>query len=129
MAQAAYADSRAREVWMESHFALGLLLRWVWAVLGWLFSMRCGIFLEPGMANMWRRGGERRRDSPDGLSLAFVVPCAGRGFRGRVLSLVSAYGPVSGAGFDEERRIMLDSLTTILGLLPERSVWIVGGDC
>ena len=52
---------------------------------------------------MWRRGGEQRHDSPDGRSLAVVVPCAGPGFRGKVLSLVSVYGPVSGAGFDDER--------------------------
>ena len=38
--------------------------------------------------------------SPDGRSLAVVVPRAGRGFKGRVLSLVSVYGPVSGSGFD-----------------------------
>ena len=73
-------------------------------------------------------GGERRHDSPDGRSLAVVVPCAGRGFKGRVLSLASVYGPVSGAGFDDERRVMFDSLSAILGLLPERSVWIIGGD-
>ena len=77
---------------------------------------------------MWRRGGERRHDSPDGRSLAVVVPCACRGFKGRVLSLVSVYGPVSGAGFDDERRVMFDSMSAILGLLPERSVWIIGGD-
>ena len=80
------------------------------------------------MANMWRRGGERRHDSPDGRSLAVVVPCAGRGSRGKVLSLVSVYGPVSGAGFDDERRVMFDSLSAILSLLPEHSVWIIGGD-
>ena len=47
---------------------------------------------------------------------------------GRVLSLVSVYGPVSGARFDDERRIMFDSLSVILGSLPLRSVWVVGGD-
>ena len=96
----------------------------------WLvvFNGRCGVLLDPGMANMWRRGVERRHDSPDGRSLAVVVPCAGRGFRGKVLSLVSVYGPVSGAGFDDERRVMFDSLSVIWGLLPERSVWIIGGD-
>ena len=57
-----------------------------------------------------------------------IVPCAGRGFRGRVLSLVSVYGPVSGAGLDSERRIMFDSLSVILGSLPLRSVWVVGVD-
>ena len=55
---------------------------------------------------MWRRGGEKRHDAPDGRSLAVVIPCAGRGFRGQALSLVSVYGPVSGAGFDQERRVM-----------------------
>ena len=77
---------------------------------------------------MWRRGGERRHDSPDGRLLAVIVPCAGRGFRGRVLSLVSVYGPVSGAAFDQERRRMFDCLSTLLGFLPFRSVWVVGGD-
>ena len=78
---------------------------------------------------MWRRGGAKRFDSPDGRSLAVIVPCASRGLRGRVLSLVSVYGPASGAGFDDdERRIMFDSLSVILGSLPLRSVWVVGGD-
>ena len=96
----------------------------------WLvvYNGRCGVLLDPGMANMWRRGGERRHDSPDGRSLAVIVPCAGRGFRGRVLSLVSVYGPVSGAAFDQERRRMFDCLSTLLGLLPFRSVWVMGGD-
>ena len=90
-----------------------------------VYNGRCGVLLDPGMANMWRRGGERRHDSPDGRSMAVVVPCAGRGFRGRVLSLVSVYGPVSGAAFDQERRRMFDCLSTLLGLLPFRSVWVV----
>ena len=102
MAQATHADSHVRGAWMESNFAVELFLRWVGSFsfrgLGgsWLvvFNGRCGILLDPGMASMWRRGGERRHDSPDGRSLAAVVPCAGRGFRGRVLSLVSVYGPV-----------------------------------
>ena len=93
-----------------------------------IFNGRCGILLDPGMARMWRRGGAKRFDSPDGRSIAVIVPCAGRGLRGRVLSLVSVYGPVSGAGFDNERRIMFDSLSVILGSLPLRSVWVVGGD-
>ena len=62
---------------------------------------------------MWRRGGEKRHDAPDGRSLPVVIPRAGRGprgFRGRVLSLVAVYGPVSGAGFDQERRVMFDCL-------------------
>ena len=93
-----------------------------------IFNGRCGVVLDPGMANMWRRGGEKRHDAPDGRSLAVVIPCAGRGFRGKVLSLVSVYAPVSGAGFDQERRVMFDCLSSILGLLPFRSVWLVGGD-
>ena len=93
-----------------------------------IFNGRCGILLDPGMARMWRRGGAKRFDSPDGRSLAVIVPCAGRGLRGRVLSLVSVYGPVSGAGFDNERRVLFDSLSVILGSLPLRSVWVVGGD-
>ena len=51
---------------------------------------RCGVLIDRGMANMWRRGGERRRDSPDGRSLAVVVPCAGRGF-GVVFFLLSRF--------------------------------------
>ena len=54
-----------------------------------LFNCCCGALLDPGMANMWRRGGNIRYDSSDGRSLAVIVPCAGRGVRGRVLSLVS----------------------------------------
>ena len=55
----------------------------------WLvvFNGRCGVLLDPGMANMLRRGGAKRFDSPDGRSLAVIVPCAGRGLRGRVLLL------------------------------------------
>ena len=49
-------------------------------------------------------------------------------FRGWVLSLVSVSGPVSGAGFDQERRVMLDCLSTILGAFPFRSIWVVGGE-
>ena len=45
-----------------------------------VFNGRCGVVLDPGMANMWRRGGEKRHDAPDGRSLAVVIPCAGRGF-------------------------------------------------
>ena len=47
----------------------------------WLFVFngRCGVLLDPGMARMWRRGGAKRFDSPDGRSLAVIVPCAGRG--------------------------------------------------
>ena len=69
-----------------------------------------------------------RHDSPDGRSLAVVVPCAGRGLRGRVLSLVSVYGPVSGSGFDDERRDMFEGISFLLGRIPANSVWVVGGD-
>ena len=93
-----------------------------------LFNCRCGVLLDPGMASMWRRGGNIRYDSSDGRSLAVIVPCAGRGVRGRVLSLVSVYGPVSGAGFDADRRVMFDELSLLLSKVPVRSVWVVGGD-
>ena len=56
-----------------------------------IYNGRCGVLLDPGMANMWRRGGERRHDSGDGRSLAVIAPCAGRGFRGCVLSLLFRY--------------------------------------
>ena len=77
---------------------------------------------------MWRQGGNIRYDSSDGRSLAVIVPCAGRGVRGRVLSLVSVYGPVSGAEFDADRRVMFDELSLLMAKLPVRSVWVVGGD-
>ena len=63
----------------------------IWLVV---FNGRCGVVLDPGMAKMWRRGGERRHDAPDGRSLAVVIPRAGRGFRGRVF--VSCVGLWSG---------------------------------
>ena len=96
----------------------------------WLlvFNCRSGVLLDPGMARMWVRGGRVRHDSPDGRAIGVVVPCAGRGLKGRVLSLVSCYGPVSGAGFDDERRAMFDGLSTLLVSLPCRSVWVLGGD-
>ena len=77
---------------------------------------------------MWRRGGNTRYDSSDGRSLAVIAPCAGHGVRGRVLSLVSVYGPVSGSGFDADGRVMFDELSSLLSKLPVRSVWVVGGD-
>ena len=48
----------------------------------WLvvFNGRCGVLLDPGVANMWRRRGAKRFDSLDGRSLAVIVPCAGRCF-------------------------------------------------
>ena len=88
--KATNTDPRLCEARMESHFALGLLFGRIghcFLGLGWLlvggFYGRCWVLLDPGMANMWRRGGERRQDSPDGRSLAVVVPCGGRGFVGR----------------------------------------------
>ena len=41
---------------------------------------------------------------------------------------MSVYGPVSGAGFDKERRDVFESLSNLLGQLPFRSLWVVGGD-
>ena len=93
-----------------------------------VFNKRCGILLDPGMARLWVRTGMRRFDSPDGRSLGVVIPCVGWSFKGRVISLVSVYGPVSGAGFDKERRAMFESLSNLLGQLPFRSLWVVGGD-
>ena len=76
---------------------------------------------------MWRRGGAKRffNDSPDGRPLAVFVPCAGRGFRVFLLLLPSmvlflALGWIVRDGFD--------SPSVILGSLPLRSVWVVGGD-
>ena len=63
---------------------------------------------------MWTRGVQRRFDSSDGRSLGIIVPCGGRGLKGRVFSLVSSCGPVSGAGFDQERRVLLDEVSTLL---------------
>ena len=71
---------------------LGLLFStWIQEWLGFGLSLGCDF------------------DSPDGRSLGLVIPCEGRGFKGWVLSLVSVYGPVSGAGFDRERRDMFES--------------------
>ena len=55
-----------------------------------VFNSRCGFLLDPGMAIMWRRGDERRM-IPLMAVLWLLVPCAGRGFCGKVLSLVSVY--------------------------------------
>ena len=77
-----------------------------------IFNGRCGVVLDPGMANMWRRGGERRHDAPDGRSLAVVIPCAGRGFRGRVLCLLFRFtGLFLGLG-----SIKRDELCSIVSL-------------
>ena len=32
----------------------------IWLVV---FNGRCGVVLDPGMAKMWRRGGEKRHDA------------------------------------------------------------------
>ena len=93
-----------------------------------VFNRRCRILLDSGMARLWVKSGMRRFDSPDGRSVGVVIPCVGRGFKGRVISLVSVYGPVSGSGFDKDRRDMFDSLSNLLGQLPFRSLWVVGGD-
>ena len=79
---------------------------------------------------MWRRGGASPSASipPTAVLLLQLFLAPVRGLRGRVLSLVSVYAPVSGARFDNERRIMFYSLSVILGSLPLRSVWVVGGD-
>ena len=37
-----------------------------------IFNGRCGILLDPGMARVWRRGGAKRFDSPDGRSIAAI---------------------------------------------------------
>ena len=93
-----------------------------------VFSKRCGLLLDLGMARLWVRTGMRRVDSPDGSSLGAVIPCVGWGLQGHVLSLASVYGPVSGAGFDQERRDMFESLFNLLAQLPFCSLWVVGGD-
>ena len=41
-----------------------------------LFNCRCGILLDPGMAKMWTRGGQRRLDSSDGRSLGITGNCS-----------------------------------------------------
>ena len=73
-------------------------------------------------------GGQRRFDSSDGRSLGITVPCASRGLKGRVLSLVASYWPVSGTGFDQEQRVSLMHCRPFWGRLPPRSDWVVGGD-
>ena len=42
--------------------------------------------------------------------------------------MISVYGPVSGTGFDAERRAMFVELSGMLTKLPFRSVWVLGGD-
>ena len=70
----------------------------------WFLIVGVGFCLIQEWPTCGGRGGQVRHDSPDGRSLAVVVPCTGRGLRGRVLSLVSVYGPVSGSGVDDERK-------------------------
>ena len=96
----------------------------------WLlvFGCRSGVLLDPGLARCWERGGSIRYDSPGGRSCGVLVPCAGRGVKGRVLALFSYYAPVSGTGFDNERRISLNELSAMLASFPVRSVLILGGD-
>ena len=139
LAQATHADSHVRDERMESHFALGLFLRWVGLFLfsgfGWFLVV--GVqwpvwnFAGSGNGQHVETGGANDATIPPTPVLwqwLFRVPVVVLLFSGRVLSLVSVFGPVSGAGFDDERRVMFDSLSAILGLLPERSVWIIGGD-
>ena len=79
-----------------------LLLFGVWAALGWWFLMAIVAFC---WIQDWPICGEGEANN------ATIPLMASRGFRGKVLSLVSVYGPVSGAGFDDERRLMFDSLS------------------
>ena len=44
------------------------------------------------------------------------------------LFLVSSYSPVSGSGFDAERRVLFDKLWFLLTKLHFRSVWVLGDD-
>ena len=86
LAQIADEDPPPCEAWWESDPVLRFLeasgifsfkgLRGLWLVV---FNGRCGVLLDPGMANMWRRGGEQRHNSPDGRSFVVVGPCANRG--------------------------------------------------
>ena len=100
----------------------------VWVVLGWWFSMA-------GVRFCWTQGwptcGQRAANDATITLMAvlwlwwFCVPVVVLAVR--VLCLVSVYCPVSGAVFDDERRVMFDSISAILGVLPERSIWIIGG--
>ena len=82
------------------------------------FGCRSGVFLGPGLARCWERGGSIRYDSLGGHSSSVLVPCAGRGLRGRVLALFSFYAPVSGSAFDNERRTSLNELSDLLASFP-----------
>ena len=94
MAQATHAHAYGYRSPLESGIGIGLYARRVAGVFtfkgvggSWslIFNKRCGILLDPGMARLWVRTGMRRFDSPDGRSLGVVIPCVGRGFKGRVL--------------------------------------------
>ena len=93
-----------------------------------VFGLRSGVLLDPGLARCWERGGSVRFDSPGGRSCGVLVPCAGRGVRGKVLALFSFYAPVSGAAFDAERRSAMNELSTLLSSCPVRAVLLLGGD-
>ena len=89
---------------------------------------RCSILLDPGFARLWRCGGSVRHDSAGGRCLGVVVPLAGRRSRGKVTSLISVYAPVSSPALDLERRTPFDDLSFMIGSLPSRSTWFIGGD-
>ena len=93
-----------------------------------VFGLRSGILLDPGLARCWERGGFVRFDSPGGRSCGVLVPCAGRGVRGKVLALFCFYAPVSGPAFDAERRSAMNELSTLLSSFPVRAVLLLGGD-
>ena len=93
-----------------------------------VFGLRSGVLLDPGLARCWERGGSVRFDSPGGRSCGVLVPCAGRGVRGKVLALFSFYAPVSGPAFDAERRSVMNELSTLLSSCPVRAVLLLGGD-
>ena len=78
----------------------------------WLFIFGCrsGVLLDPGLARCWEGDGSVCYDSLGGRSCGVLVPCAGHGLKGRVLALFSYYAPVSGSGFDSERRTSLNEL-------------------
>ena len=79
-----------------------------------IFGLRSGVLLDPGLARCWERGGSCRFDPLGGRSCGVLVPCAGRGVRGKILALFSFYALVSDAAFDDERRSALNELS-ILG--------------
>ena len=92
--------------------------------------MTSKVLAVPGWTRYVFEGGRVRHDSPDGSrSVGLVVPCIGRGLRGRILSLFSCYDLASGVGFDVEGHSMFDSLSTLSGALPVIHVRLgLGGD-